>query len=117
MLQKMKISPTDRCDYCGEIDYIDHAFVTCIKHFDYWSAVNNWIKKEIDISIPDRTTEKLFGIVKGEHKNYKGKKVEIGNHILLIAKFSIAKAKFYENLRPIDIFESEILKRKKFLTL
>ena len=117
MLQKMKISPTDRCDYCGEIDYIDHAFVTCIKHVDYWSAVNNWIKKEIGIFIPDRTTEKLFGIVKGEHKNYKGKKVEIANHILLIAKFSIAKAKFYENLRAIDIFESEILKRKKFLTL
>ena len=52
-----------------------------------------------------------------EQKHFKGRRVDIANHILIIAKFSIAKAKFFDNLNIIDIFESEILKRKKFLKL
>ena len=117
MLQKMKIKLSNRCDYCGEIDYIDHAFVTCNRLTEFWNSVISWIDKEVDICIPDRTLEKLFGIVKGEQKHFKGRRVDIANHILIIAKFSIAKAKFFDNLNIIDIFESEILKRKKFLKL
>jgi len=37
--------------------------------------------------------EKLVGILKGEKQNYKGRKVEIASHILLITKLSICKSK------------------------
>ena len=67
--------------------------------------------------VENRLQEKLFGIMKGEKQNYKGRKVEIANHVILIAKFSIAKAKYFDNHNVLKIFEEEILKREKYLRL
>ena len=117
MLQKMKLSPTTECEHCGETDYIDHFFVNCVRLNDYWKAVIAWIEKEVGLVVENRLQEKLFGIMKGEKQNYKGRKVEIANHVILIAKFSIAKAKYFDNHNVLKIFEEEILKREKYLRL
>ena len=115
MLQKMKISTSNKCSHCDEIDFIEHYFVTCPRLTDFWRAVLEWIDKEIGIKLSNGTPEKLFGIIKGEKKHYKGKKVETVNHILTIAKFSIIKSNFFVNLNLIEIFEYETSKRQKYL--
>ena len=117
MLQKMKLSPTTKCDHCESIDYIDHFFVTCERLNAFWNAVIGWIEKETGLVVENGMQEKLFGIIKGEKSNYKGRKVEISNLILLIAKLSIVKARTFNTQNIVNIFEEEILKREKYLKL
>ena len=117
MLERMKLSATNTCDFCGEVDYTEHALVNCVRLKQFWEAVIKWIKKEVGIDVADKTEEKLFGIGKGDRKKTKAKNVAIANQILLIAKFSIYKTKFYDHQNITVIFEEEISKRKKYLRL
>ena len=110
----MKLSDTNACEFCGEIDYVEHALVSCIRLRAFWEAVLKWTKREVGIEVKVKLQDKLFGIEKGEHKE-KLKKVAIVNQIILIAKFSIFKTKYYDHQNIAVIFEEEISKRKKYL--
>ena len=96
MLKKMKITDTDKCKFCGEVDYIEHFFVTCQRLAEFWTAVTKWIHKMIGVKITNKISEKLFGIIKGEEKSGRGLKVEQANYVLIIAKLSIIKANFFD---------------------
>ena len=115
MLQKMKILDTNRCKYCGEVDFIEHFFVTCKRLTEYWDAVLEWINKEIGIKVANIISHKLFGITKEENKSHKIEKIEKANYVLIIAKFSIVKTNFLEQCNIKDCFENEIIKRKKYM--
>ena len=116
MLQKMKITDSNNCKYCGEIDYTEHFFVTCPRLTTFWIAVLEWIEKEIGIKISSGITEKLFGISVEDNINYKGKKTVFVNHILIIAKFSIIKAKYLECHNIFEVFLNESSKRRKYFS-
>ena len=73
MLERRKLSATNTCDFCGEVDYTEHALVNCVQLKQFWEAVIKWIKKEVGIDVADKTEEKLFGIDKGDKKKPKRK--------------------------------------------
>ena len=82
-LEKMKLLDTNTCDFCGEIDYVEHALVNCIRLRPFWEAVLKWTKREVGIEVKDKLQDKLFGIEKGECKKDKLKNVAIENQIIL----------------------------------
>ena len=112
----MKITDSNNCKYCGEIDYTEHFFVTCPRLTTFWIAVLEWIEKEIGIKISSGITEKFFGISVEDNINYKGKKTVFVNHILIIAKFSIIKAKYLECHNIFEVFLNESSKRRKYFS-
>ena len=114
-LEKMKKEDNNKCDYCGEIDFIEHAFTDCQRIKVFWNQVLEWIKKELDIHIPVDAMKQLFGIVRGEGFMYKGKSTNKANHILIIAKFAIIKSKYYDGENVKGVFETEIKKRLHYL--
>ena len=116
MLQKMKIKENNKCDFCGSVDFIEHALVTCERLNSFWHNVIEWIKREIDVCIPhDNIIFKLFGLEKGDIARCPKWRLEKANHVLIIAKFVVVKSRYIQGSSLEKLFESEIEKRLKFL--
>ena len=109
ILQKIGIKRTNKCDFCQEVDFLDHFLISCVRLRPYWQKVLSYIERETSVLVQDYTKHKLFGI---NEENHKGKdntnSIEKANLYLLIAKFSIIKAKFYNVENIFSVFESEI---------
>ena len=118
ILYKMKVKSTENCEYCGNRETIEHLFFFC-PHLDlFWKHIaeiaSALCKKTIVFSI----SNVLFGINPGEIK-LNNAKINLINHIILIAKMAIHKYKFstveIKNLRYL--FENEFSLRKKYFPL
>ena len=116
MLEKMKVKENNKCDHCNEVDFTEHALVSCERIKGFWENVIGWVEKEIDVKIPqDSIICLLFGLVKSDASNCARWRIEKVNHVLLIAKFSIIKSRFMEGVSIESLFEKEIQKRMKYL--
>ena len=109
ILQKIGIKNSNKCDFCQEVDFLDHTLVECVRLRQYWEKVLFFIEKETQIIVPNETKYKLFGFNEVGESN---KKVEKSNLLLIIAKFAIIKAKFYQINNIYGIFQSEVKFRK-----
>ena len=80
----MKIKENNKCDYCDNVDFVEHSLVCCDRLHSYWQNVIEWIKKEIGINIPsDLLVFKLFGILKGDVSRGNKKRIEKVFHDVL----------------------------------
>ena len=112
MLEKMKIKSNNKCDYCENVDFIEHALISCERLNSFWHNICEWIKKELKIDISqEKVMYKLFGILKADFKASSKWQIKQANHALLIAKFSIWKSKYMEEKSLEKIFEREVEKR------
>ena len=109
ILQKIGIKVSNKCDFCQEVDFLDHSLIECYRLRLYWQKVLNFIEKETKLLIPDHPIHKLFGINEGMGKETNPQKA---NLLLIIAKFAIIKAKYYKKENIYGIFQSEIKFRK-----
>ena len=110
LLHKIGIKTSNKCDFCLEVDYLDHSLVECMRLQEYWDQVIFHIENETGIQITNNTINKLFGI------NYSlndKRSVQKANLYLLLAKFAIIKAKYYKIENVFSIFVSEIDFRNK----
>ena len=116
-LFKMKIKETDQCEYCGETDYIEHLFINCARLRGYWENVAKEINMRLNINLKLTDLNILFGIT-GQNQNYSKKQIRIINHIILIAKMTISKARAanLNNRHTIQsILEAELSLREQYL--
>ena len=109
ILQKIGIKNSNKCDFCQEVDFLDHALIECERLDPYWEQVLSFIKKETNVVVPNQTKYKLFGF---KEAGYNSKVNDKANLLLIIAKFSIIKAKFYQINNVYGIYQSEIKFRK-----
>ena len=115
LLKKMGIKNSDLCEYCKERDIIEHMFINCKLLKGFWRDVFQTIYKHTNERFPQTENDILFGY------NYEtvrvGKdKINIANHILLIAKLSISKFRYGKTKNIALIFETEMnLRKKSFL--
>ena len=93
LLNRMGIKDSERCDYCGEIDVIEHMFVHCTRLKGFWSMVFNEIFSRTNLRIESTDQNILFGISKTDPPTISNN-LKIINHIILIAKMCISKTKF-----------------------
>ena len=111
----MKLSDSDQCAKCKEIDYIEHFFYFCSRLKGFWEYVackiTNYTQKEI------RLTQEsvLFGISVKNNLGLKGKNLKITNHIILIGKMAISKLRYGKINNIFLIFDVDLAVREKFL--
>ena len=112
ILQKMKVSETNKCTYCVDTtDYLEHFFFECIFVKRLWEHIESLIASVIGKRVKLTKTNVLFGI----DENYLSEKSHnFVNHLLLIGKVCISIAK-KTKLKPsslIILFEHNIKLRK-----
>ena len=115
LLNRMGIKDTERCDYCGEIDVIEHMFVHCNRLKGFWSMVFNNIFSRTNLRIESTDQNILFGISKTDPPT-KSTNLNIINHIILIAKMCISKTKFCGLANLFITFELELSAREHYLS-
>ena len=113
LLHKMKIKPTNACDHCGEVDYIDHMFFTCTRLKDYWQYIEYILEEIMEDNISLDITSALFGLLI-KTANCNRQKLKHANHILLLAKFCIIKSMYNNTESLIYIFDYQLLLRKRY---
>ena len=110
----MKIKESDKCEVCGEIDFIEHMFFQCRKLIGFWRKVSNVIELKTSLQITLSETNVLFGITKTDTSTTQAY-INIINHLILIGKVCISKAK-YGKIKNINIFLDRVLEiRNKYL--
>ena len=111
LLRKMYLKDTNICDYCIDIDFIDHAFYNCKHIKEFWIKLSTLISTCLDFQFTITASQVLLGIPCGilQLNNVQLKEI---NHLILIAKLSIVKSKA-SNVRNIWlIFEQQFELRK-----
>ena len=111
-LKKMKIRQSDICQYCGETDTLEHFFFNCIKVTCIWEEIGRYIeviaKKYIRI-----TAEKvIIGIVIDKEDVSCKKIINRINHLILIGKATISKAKYAKSNNFLTALDQEFIARK-----
>ena len=113
LLKKMKIKENDKCEICGEVDFIEHMFFKCRKLTGFWSKISLLIETMTNLKVILSETSVLFGITKATIATSQ-EKTNIINHIILIGKVCISKAK-YGKIKNINvILDRELELRKNY---
>ena len=106
LLCKMKIKMNDICDFCGEIDTIDHFFITCHVAKSVWDEVDKLISIKCGRRVTLSIRDKILGIL--DCVDFEKTRVRWINNLILVAKRTISKFK-YDRVGNINIlFENQL---------
>ena len=109
-LYKMKIKQSEMCEYCGDVDYVEHLFIHCPRLGGFWRTVENEIYNRINKTIKLTDNTILFGIL-GREMGLSRCQTQVANHIILVAKMAIGKARaasLHNKHRILSILETEL---------
>ena len=81
-----KIKTNNKCEYCREIDTIEHLLFRCRYSKDFWSKVQRWSKNKLDTSLNFTVCEILFDISIEKNDSF-----NIINFLILLGKQSSTK--------------------------
>ena len=111
LLEKMKVTDNNKCDYCPEsIDSIDHFFYECKKIKDFWSSVSKMLSVGLNEKIILSRNDVLLGIPQNDMA--KAKTICV-NHVILIGKMCISIVKKTKVTTPLLILLEIHLKLRK----
>ena len=113
LLKRMGIRTSELCDHCGVKDFIEHMFIDCKLLYGFWDRVFNEIFLFTSFKFEKSDCNILFGF--SYSPNVTNVKTNIANHILLIAKLSVSKARYGELKNVNIVFDSELSVRKQYL--
>jgi hypothetical protein len=88
-LKIWKIKETNICDYCTELDTIEHHLVECKICMDFWKSIFNWWSFNIETWFQIETYDIIFGIPNERYETI----INQLNYVILIAKYYIYKKK------------------------
>jgi hypothetical protein len=108
-LKKWDKIDDETCDYCSEIDTIEHFLYQCPKTTKLWEAIQTWWKTNFDFKIDISVLEIIFGLPNENND----KTINLYNYIILYAKYYIYVTK--KKGKPLFIFDF-LLTIKKELT-
>ena len=113
------MKPSNKCEYCNEVDFLEHFFVECKRLTGFWKHVTNFILQKIDVKIDPSVNQILCGIEHGEFPTVSTEKFNFINHVLLIAKMCVSKMRYGKCNYIFLLFELDISLRltNNFLTL
>ena len=106
----MKLAPSQNCQFCGEIDFVEHFFFNCIKVKPLWIEIN----KDINASLGVAFKVKEIDVITGAH-DYQGISSVILkeiNHRIAIGRMVISKYRYGKGRNIFEIYETECCLRK-----
>lgn len=97
-----KIEDNNKCNYCNEVESLEHYFADCNTLQIFWQRLKAWFLRNFDFVINFKTLDILLGI-----PNYdKNTDINILNFILLFAKNFIYSCK--KNDIPVHFYNFQV---------
>ena len=110
LLYKMKLSPSQNCQTCGEIDFVEHFFYNCTRVQPLWVEISKDINVSLGVIIKIKESDVLLGLCRSagisalSHREI-NLRIAIGR--LVISKFRYGRAR-----NIFEIYETECRLRK-----
>ena len=110
LLFKMKLVPSQNCPSCGEIDFVEHFFYSCVRIKPLWLE----IERDINVTLGVVFRIKEVDVITGAH-NYKEissiilKKI---NLFIAIGRMVVSKFRYGKARNIFEIYETECHLRK-----
>ena len=110
LLFKMKLVPSQNCPSCGEIDFVEHFFYSCVQVKPLWIE----IERDINVTLGVVFKIKEVDVITGAH-NYKEissimlKKI---NFYIAIGRMVISKFRYGKARNIFEIYETDCHLRK-----
>ena len=105
-LYKWKIKNNNKCDYCEEVDSIEHHLYYCTISNQFWKQLKSWTISNLNLGIELTVCEVLFGIPSNNNPDLK-----IINFLILIGKWYLNNSKTQN--KPIFFFDFISLIKEK----
>lgn len=110
LLNKIGIRNSSNCS-CGEKDYIEHFFCTCVRIRPIWNSVKEKIFTEFGLNLEVTMEHKMFGVSEADVPQYTVKEI---NHLLIIAKMCISKFIYGDYGNLLTLFDHELKLRQVY---
>ena len=110
ILNRMGIVKSEKCDFCDEKDYVEHAFFNCYRLESFWVDVSKRIGLKLNMRIKLLDKSVLLGIEQ-EFQHFSNEEQKFINLIVMIGKLTIIKNKMTK-INIGLIFDREISLRK-----
>ena len=110
ILKKIKIRQSDMCQFCGEMDSLEHFFFNCSKVKCIWDEISRHIEGITNKYIRLTAKKVMIGLDKGDVSGKNN--LNRINHLILIGKATISKAKYVKSNNFLTILDQEMIARK-----
>ena len=87
-LYKWKIKNNNKCDYCEEVDIIEHHLYYCTISKKFWNQLKSWMINNLNLGIELTVCEVLFGLPTNNNPDLK-----LTNFLILIGKWYLNNSK------------------------
>ena len=113
LLNRMKVSDSEKCKECNVVDFIEHFFVHCSLVGPLWHHIAQlaFIETKCKIQLNEITI--LFGIIKDDFPHLSQNVINVYNWYILLGKLCISKRKYGNQKNIVHIFEREIIVRTR----
>ena len=102
-LTEFIIITSNICDFCDEIDYIDHSFYSCRHVKEFWNYISSIISTSLNTRFDLTVSHALLGLPIGTLQ-LKSREIKEINHFILVAKLAITKSKAAKSRNFENIF-------------
>ena len=103
-----KIKDNNKCEYCKDIDTLEHHLFWCDQSRDFWNEVKRWSKSNLDTSMNLTVCVILFGICIENHNSFMTL-----NLLILICQYFIKRSR--NNSHHLDFIKFLSLLKEKNL--
>lgn len=110
ILSRMKIKPSENCEYCNVRESINHFFFFCPTRKKLWNKVENTISFLFAKRHKLTWKDAIIGVFSSDL--FGKQEIKTINTIILLAKLSISKSVYGSKQEPCIIFENELMIRK-----
>jgi hypothetical protein len=84
-LKKWEKKENETCEFCSEIDTIEHFLYQCPKTLKLWDSIQMWWKINFQFKIHISILEIIFGLPNEDNE----KTINLYNYVILYAKYYI----------------------------
>ena len=105
LLYKMKLSPSQNCLTCGEIDFVEHFFFNCVKVKPLWNEISKDINVSLGVSVIIKESDVLLGLEKSNR--FSSSIHRAINYRIAIGRMVISKFRYGKARNIFEIYETE----------
>ena len=106
----MKITESNICSLCEQVDYIEHFFFRCDKVQQLWIEIEKDIQANLGCRLNITEEMVILGLV--NKADTQKKLIEKINHALSVGRLAVTKFRYGKSRNILEIYETESRIRK-----
>ena len=110
LLVKMNLRTSNACNYCGQLDTLEHFFFHCIYVKPIWGELERKAESLCNKYMRLTAKDAIIGIGKDTIRDKK--KINLLNNMIIIGKSAISKVKFHQKTNFLIALEHELTIRQ-----